>query len=968
MKNKMKQTFFLLAIFLLNGILYSNPITSEPSFPTKNDSIIIYFDATKGNQDLMGFTGDVYAHTGVLTAESANSGDWKYIIADWNVNIAAAKLTCLSTDHYKLVIGDLFDYYAIPADTIVEKLCFVFRSSDGSKEGKDVGDTDIFLPIYTSGISTILITPENTTEFGIPERSPIFATSSDTISVSATAAANETKIDSMFLFMNNIIQYSTDEDTLNYNLDLSSFSNGRNLCKIVSKDTANIVDTLDFIIMINEVPTEENRATNIKDGINYIDDNTVTLSLFAPYKDFVYVIGDFNNWEIDENYYMETETIDTNSVHYWLTITGLIKNVEYGFQYFVDGEIRIADPYTEKVLDEDNDEYISEATYPSLKSYPKGKTEHIVSVFETGQTDYTWETNSYKRPNKEKLVIYELLVRDFVNAHNYQTLIDTLDYLDSLGITAIELMPVNEFEGNNSWGYNPSFYFAPDKYYGPANDLKRFIDECHSRGIAVIMDIVLNHSYGQSPLVRLYDHGNHTTSLENPWYNEEHNFTNPDAQWGYDFDHESLVTQYFVDRVNRYWITEYKIDGFRFDFTKGFTNNIKEMDDPWGSIYDPDRVRLLKRMADRIWATDSSVYVIMEHLAENQEEEELADYEMMLWGNSSHDYQEAAMGYNADFSWGYYNNRGWSEPNLVTYMESHDEERLMYKNLQYGNSSGSYNIKLLATALDRIKLNAAFFLTLPGPKMIWQFGELGYDYSIDYNGRIGEKPIKWEYLQDDDRKSLYDTYRSLLKIRNENEVFTSPNTSINFTLGQDDNVKSIKISGTPNVVIFGNFGVDSYSEIDVGFFHGDEWYDYFSGDTINADGYTDKIDLAPGEFHIFTDQKLELPTGVENPVKINENDQIVKSFKLSQNYPNPFNPTTTINYQLPADGFVTLILYNLLGEKIQILDYGTKCAGNYSYKLNAENLATGIYFYKIDFKNKNNLKIFSETKKLILLK
>jgi len=94
MKNKMKQTFFLLTIFLLNGILYSNPITSEPSFPTKNDSIIIYFDATKGDRGLMGFAGDVYAHTGVLTAESANSGDWKYIIADWNVNIAAAKLTC----------------------------------------------------------------------------------------------------------------------------------------------------------------------------------------------------------------------------------------------------------------------------------------------------------------------------------------------------------------------------------------------------------------------------------------------------------------------------------------------------------------------------------------------------------------------------------------------------------------------------------------------------------------------------------------------------------------------------------------------------------------------------------------------------------------------------------------------------------------------------------------------------------
>ncbi|NOZ04318.1 MAG: hypothetical protein GXO92_06915 [FCB group bacterium] len=101
-------------------------------------------------------------------------------------------------------------------------------------------------------------------------------------------------------------------------------------------------------------------------------------------------------------------------------------------------------------------------------------------------------------------MIYELLVRDFIDRHDYQTLIDTLDYLEKLGINAIELMPINEFEGNSSWGYNPSFYFAPDKYYGTRQDLKLFIDECHRRGIAVIMDIVLNHTYGQSPLVSGY--------------------------------------------------------------------------------------------------------------------------------------------------------------------------------------------------------------------------------------------------------------------------------------------------------------------------------------------------------------------------------------------------------------------------------------------------------------------------------
>jgi len=295
MKNKMKQTFFLLAIFLLNGILYSNPITSEPSFPTKNDSIIIYFDATKGNQGLMGFPGDVYAHTGVITEYSTNPTNWRYVISPWpgqgdNPNLTKNKLSKFSENLWKLTIGYPHEYYvsyetgeSVPDNEQILKLAFVFRNSDGSEEGKDVGDEDIFLPIYTSGLSTVLISPENTTKFEIPERSPVFANLTDTISVSATAAANETKIDSMFLFMNNIIQYSTDEDTLNYNLDLSSFSSGRNLCKIVSKDTANIVDTLDFIIMINEVPTEENRATNIKDGINYIDDNTVTLSLFAPY-------------------------------------------------------------------------------------------------------------------------------------------------------------------------------------------------------------------------------------------------------------------------------------------------------------------------------------------------------------------------------------------------------------------------------------------------------------------------------------------------------------------------------------------------------------------------------------------------------------------------------------------------------------------------------------------------------------
>ena len=260
-----------------------------------------------------------------------------------------------------------------------------------------------------------------------------------------------------------------------------------------------------------------------------------------------------------------------NDSTWWLTITGLTAGEEYAFQYFIDGNINVADPYTEKILDPWNDQDISTATYPNLKDYPEGKTSNIVGIIQTAQTPYVWPETDFTAPASADLVIYEVHVQNFTEAANIKTLRDTLDYLEQLGINAIELMPVNEFEGNLSWGYNPSFYFALDKTYGTKNDFKDFVAECHSRGIAVIIDMVLNHSYSHSPLVRMYWDGSSVTS-ESPWYNISCPHSN--WCWGYDFNHESSATKYFVDRVTEYWLTEYKVDGFRFDFTKGFTNTV----------------------------------------------------------------------------------------------------------------------------------------------------------------------------------------------------------------------------------------------------------------------------------------------------------------------------------------------------------------------------------------------------------
>ena len=284
---------------------------------------------------------------------------------------------------------------------------------------------------------------------------------------------------------------------------------------------------------------------------------------------------------------------------------------------------------------------------------------------------------------------------------------------------------------------------------------------------------------------------------KNPWYNVQSNFANPDAQWGYDFNHDSDATRELVDSINAFWMTEYQVDGFRFDFTKGFSNT-PYGSTSWGSNYDADRIRNLKRMSDEIWQRNEDAIIIFEHLADNSEETELANYGICLWGNMNYNYMHAGIGEQQDLSWGVYSNRNWNEPNLVSYMESHDEERIVYILKQQGYKVDDYNIRLLSTALDRQELNSLFFIPLPGPKMIWQFGELGYDYSINYNGRIGEKPILWSYTTKEDRIDLFKTMSKLNYLKQNYEEFKAPTS---FVMNLSGMVKSYRMSNADHHVV-----------------------------------------------------------------------------------------------------------------------------------------------------------------------
>lgn len=946
----MRIRLLVLSFFLLFAASNAQILRWSPVSFTDTDSVTIIYDATQGNTGLQGYTGDIYAHTGVITNISTGPSDWKYVKTAWGTNTPETKLTRIGQDLYSLVIKPgIRSYYGVPNTEQILRLAFVFRSGvqvGGSyREGKTADNGDIFLTVFGSSLNVAFLSPSV---------SPVFASIGDTVKLNVVASSYASNLS---VYVNDQLLTQSSTNSINYNYIVTSA--GKKKIKAVATGTGGVTKADSVTVMVNPAVVSEALPNGVKDGINYINDNTVTLVLQAPQKKFVYVVGEFpaSNWDVSESLYMK-RTPDGS--RYWITISGLQPLKEYAFQYIVDGSIKIADPYSDKLLDPWNDKWIPAATYPGLKAYPTGKTDGIVSVLQTGQQQFQWTTPSFKRPAKTDLVIYELLVRDFLSTHSFKTLKDTIGYLKRLGVNAIELMPVSEFEGNESWGYNPSFYFAPDKYYGTKDDFKRFIDACHKDSIAVIMDIVLNHSEGQSPLVKLYfDAKNNRPAANNPWYNVKS--PNPTYFWGYDFNHESQATKDFVDRITSYWIKEYKIDGFRFDFTKGFTNT---PGDGWN--HDNARIAILKRMADKIWSVDSSAYVILEHLTANSEETILANYGMLLWGNMNKPYLEAAMGYNesgkSDLSGASYKNLGWSKPHLIAYMESHDEERMMFKNITYGNSTAGYNIKDLRVALNRAKLASAFYFTIPGPKMIWQFGELGYDISIDFPERVANKPIKWDYYKNEYRLNLYKTYQALIKLK-DYPAFRSSNYQMNVNSA----VKRINITDpSMNVTIIGNFYIVP-QEINPGFQSAGTWYDYFTGESINVTNPQGLIALNPGEFHIYTTVKLPTPEGnILSDVETVEG-QKAESYELSQNYPNPFNPSTVISYRLQSASNVTLRVYDLLGREIKTLVNGEQPAGQYQVRWNADDnkgasVASGIYFYRIDAGS------FNSTRKMMLIR
>ena len=913
--------------------------TVTPAGFEETTSITITVDGTSVNEATWGITNNALYYWGwSLDTNYENSQDCPSN-GSWTASTETNKFTYNAvTDMYSLTFVPTTFYNR----TGIGRIGFLVKAKDGTGDKKS---QDILVNV--GAFQVTLNTPA--------QNSTTLLSSGGSLNITAS----NTDGNASYTLKSNGVVLNTNAATASYSYNHTNITANQNYELVVTQGENTV--TKSFSVVVNPTTVSEAIPAGIEDGINYSSDATkATLVLDAPGKDYIYVAGSFNNWQPTSAYAMKKDPV---SGKFWLELSGLTSGDNYSFQYWVVDEtpvanspkiVKTADPYSTLVLSPFDDPGIPASTYPNLPAYPSGQ-EREVTVLQTGQAAYSWQVTDFAKPKKEDLVIYEALVRDFDSDRNYQDLIDKIDYFKTLGINALELMPVMEFEGNESWGYNTAFHLATDKFYGPSDKLKELIDLCHQNGIAVILDVALNHAFDRNPLVRMWMNdpdgdGWGSPSSDSPYFNTvaKHAYS-----VGNDFNHQEPLTQNYVKRVVKHWIEEFHIDGFRWDLTKGFTQNCTATDEGCTNDYQQDRVDILKQYANYSWSLDPSHYTIFEHLGSDLEEKEWANYKydegkgVMLWGKMTDPYNQLTMGYSDQSNIarvGHMAHSGFLGKRVVGYAESHDEERLMYKNLQYGNSANpGHDVKNLNVALSRMSAQGAVFFMVPGPKMIWNFGELGWDLSIftcnngtvnpsggtDGDCKLDTKPQpQWanNWLTTNQRAKIYYDWKRMIQLKKDEAVFEG-----NYTLASNNTLTpkvyisdaTLPATALNSVVVLANFDVTAKS-ITPDFPFTGTWYNLMDNAVVEVTNPTTSIELQPGEFRIYGNKTVVL--GTEDP-----------AMEKAALYPNPTSDVFAVNVAVSK-----IEVYALTGQLVKT--FGESAAFSV---YDVSSLNTGIYLVKV---------------------
>ena len=941
----MKKILFLLLLFPLS--FFSQVLSYNPNPFEVNQQVTITVDiaSDETNCNSINNPSSVYMHSGI----GDDNSPWGFsVIGNWGQDDGVGQMSDNGDGTWSITITPS-DYFNLDTNqsSLATRMGLVFRNEDGTQELKDDGCSDFFINVGAFQVDLIN-----------PDSSGIILVENNG---GTQILAQNTNGNADYELYANGELVDSQTNTNFYNGYLFSNLNENQYCELyISQGESTIIKK--FTILVDNT-TVQSIPSNLEDGINYSDDNTkITLVLSAPNKDFIYVSGNFNFWSPDSEYAMKK---DSDSERFWLEIQDLTPGELYTYQYWVadivpiedsPNLVKTADPFSTMVLSPFDDPWIPEESYPNLPEYPyEFGIEREITAFQTGLQDYNWQVDNFEKPNEEDLVIYEVLIRDFDSERTFQNLINRIDYFKQLNINAIELMPIMEYEGNESWGYNTAFHMSVDKFYGPEEKLKEFIDLCHQNGIAVILDLVMNHVIGRSPMNRMWmndpdKNGWGEPSEENPYFNEIATHT---YGLGNDFNHQSTYTQYYTQRVIKHWIENFKIDGIRWDLTKGFTQNCNTQDENCTNSYQQDRVDILKSYADYSWSLDENHYVIFEHLGGSNEEQQWANYRLnegkgiMMWGKTNTPYYQLIMGYsaNSNFSGIGHESRGFEGKRLLGYFESHDEERVMYNALQYGNNWDGYNIQELNTSLSRMSAIGAISLTIPGPKMIWHFSDLGMENSLFTcsDGTVNEPDCKLDtkpqpqwvdnWLENVNRREVYDNWARIIDLKINEDVFEGNYSISSGSLTPiiyiwDDGIDSSLLK---NVVIVSNFDVVEQTFTPY-FPYTGTWFDLMDENgesSINVNSTSDQITLQPGEFKIF---------GNQSSIALSQNEYEIDDVYF---YPNPSEGH--INFNKNVD---LVEIYDITGKIVVTFENTVK-----NRPINIDYLDTGLYLVKISNDN-----------------
>ncbi|MBW4468906.1 MAG: alpha amylase C-terminal domain-containing protein [Stenomitos rutilans HA7619-LM2] len=469
--------------------------------------------------------------------------------------------------------------------------------------------------------------------------------------------------------------------------------------------------------------------------------SAIEFSLFAPYNKEVALIGSFSEWEAlpmkkgKDGVFKVSVDLDDGVYQYKFRV----RSKSWFFE--PDQWVDVTDPYATDVDGNSSEEN-------GIVRIKGGQ--RIVDT-------YVWQHDNKPLPADHELVIYELHVADFSGGEDdkkargqYKHVVDKLDYLCDLGINAIELMPIKEYPGSYSWGYNPRHFFAAETSYGSSRDLKKLIDACHARGIRIIMDGIYNHSESSCPLTQI-DH--------DYWYHHEPR--DPDNNWGPEFNYEhydenleTYPARRFSGDAVRYWVEEYHIDGIRFDAARQIANYdfmhwvVQEAKQAAGAkpfyaiaehIPETPSITNVDGPMDGCWH-DSFYHCILEHICGDT-------FDLERLKDVLDSKRQGFMG----------------ATNVVNYLTNHDHNHVMAE-------LGDRGI-LDDEAFRRARLGADLLMTAVGVPLIWMGEEFGeYKYKT-----IDQAKIDWTLLGGDLNQGLFEYYKGLIHLRKENHALYTEN-------------------------------------------------------------------------------------------------------------------------------------------------------------------------------------------------